>query len=120
MNTMRSIIKIAGMLALFGLASTVAAQDNNLAAGEQVYNKWCGPCHDAGVEHPGTLALTAKYTGVKSPVLKEWKDLPPVLTKTFVRNGVSIMPFFRKTEISDADLEDLAAYLARNTPVADN
>jgi hypothetical protein len=26
------------------------------------------------------------------------------------------MPQFRKTEISDADLEALAAYLARNNP----
>jgi mono/diheme cytochrome c family protein len=34
--------------------------------------------------------------------------------KTFVRNGVSIMPFFRKTEISDADLDAIAAYLTRN------
>jgi hypothetical protein len=28
------------------------------------------------------------------------------------------MPFFRKTEIGDADLEALAAYLARNTRAA--
>ena len=30
-----------------------------------------------------------------------------------MRKGVSIMPFFRKTEVSDADLDALAAYLAR-------
>ncbi len=35
------------------------------------------------------------------------------MTKIFVRRGVSIMPFFRKTEISDAQLDALAAYLAR-------
>jgi mono/diheme cytochrome c family protein len=29
-----------------------------------------------------------------------------------VRKGVSVMPPFRKTEISDADLAALAAYLA--------
>ena len=28
------------------------------------------------------------------------------------------MPFFRKTEISDADLDALAAYLARNNKTA--
>ena len=92
----------------------VAAQDPS--AGKRVYDKWCTPCHAAGTQHPGTLALSAKYAGVKSPVLEEWTDLPPVLTKQFVRNGVSIMPFFRKTEISDAELDALAAYLARNTP----
>jgi hypothetical protein len=36
------------------------------------------------------------------------------VTKAFVRKGVSVMPFFRKTEIGDADLDALAAYLARN------
>jgi len=36
----------------------------------------------------------------------------PTITQTFVRTGVSVMPPFRKTEISDADLAALAAYLA--------
>jgi hypothetical protein len=29
------------------------------------------------------------------------------------------MPFFRKTEVSDAQLEDISAYLARNAGKAD-
>jgi hypothetical protein len=34
-----------------------------------------------------------------------------------IRSAVlSIMPFFRKTEITDAQLNALAAYLARNVP----
>jgi mono/diheme cytochrome c family protein len=36
----------------------------------------------------------------------------PELTRAFVRNGVSVMPPFRKTEITDAELAALAAYLA--------
>jgi hypothetical protein len=31
-----------------------------------------------------------------------------------VRNGISVMPFFRKTEVSDADLEALARYVTDN------
>ena len=118
MNASHTINKITGLIILAVLATPVAAQDETLAAGKMVYDKWCGPCHDAGVDHPGTLALSAKYAGVKSPALEEWTDLPPAVTKLFVRNGVSIMPFFRKTEISDAELDNLAAYLARNTDVA--
>ena len=38
----------------------------------------------------------------------------PDFVKVIVRQGVSVMPQFRKTEISDADLEALAAYLARS------
>jgi (+)-pinoresinol hydroxylase len=42
-----------------------------------------------------------------------------VFVKTIVRQGVSFMPQFRKTEISDADLDALAVYLARgNSPTA--
>ena len=40
----------------------------------------------------------------------------PELTRAFVRTGVSVMPPFRKTEISDADLAALAAYLAPKAP----
>jgi len=106
----------AGLLAL--AAGPSHTQQNTSTAGEPVYRKWCAPCHDPGIEHPGTLALSAKYAGVKSPVLLEWTDLRPEITQAFVRTGISVMPFFRKTEISDAELDALAAYLARNTPGA--
>ena len=41
--------------------------------------------------------------------------MSPELVRTFVRNGITIMPFFRKTEVSDTDLDALVAYLARNS-----
>jgi (+)-pinoresinol hydroxylase len=106
-------------LAVAGLtmgAAPAAEPSDPYAAGRAVYKKWCAPCHDPGVIHPGTNALTAKYQGVKSGVLLEWTDLPPPLVRQLVRNGISVMPQFRKTEISDADLDALAKFLARNTP----
>jgi mono/diheme cytochrome c family protein len=106
-----SVAFVAGLLA----AAFATAQEGEHAEGMRVYEKWCSHCHDPGVEHPGTLALTAKYEGVKSGVLLEWTDLRPELTTTFVRSGISVMPFFRKTEISDAELRALADFLARNT-----
>ena len=108
-----------GASALSLLVTAVAgAQDSEHQEGIRVYAKWCAPCHDSGVEHPGTLALTAKYSGAKSGVILEWTDLRPEITRTFVRTGISVMPFFRKTEISDQELDALADYLARNTPGA--
>ena len=86
------------------------------AAGRAVYTKWCAACHDPGVIHPGTNALTAKYQSVKPGVLLEWKDLQPDTVRYTVRHGISVMPQFRKTEISDADLDALAKFLSRNTP----
>jgi (+)-pinoresinol hydroxylase len=84
-------------------------------SGRLVYDKWCAPCHDPGMNHAGTHALTVKYQGVKSGVLLDWTDLPASNVKHFVRHGVSSMPPFRKTEISDAELDALAAYLSANT-----
>jgi mono/diheme cytochrome c family protein len=107
-------------LALAGLTwggSTPAEEPSDpYAAGRAVYTKWCAPCHDPGVIHPGTNALTVKYRGVKSGVLLEWKDLAPETVNYLVRHGISVMPQFRKTEISDADLDALAKFLSRNTP----
>jgi hypothetical protein len=36
------------------------------------------------------------------------------MIKQFVRHGVLFMPMFRKTEISDAELDAICAYLTRN------
>jgi mono/diheme cytochrome c family protein len=107
------MIRLVAIL-LAGLASQVyAADDAVIAKGKQVYEYWCMTCH--GPELPGTMALQAKYKGSKPALLAERTDLLPPITKTFVRKGVSVMPFFRKTEISDPDLDAIAAYLARNT-----
>jgi (+)-pinoresinol hydroxylase len=104
-------MKLLIFLALVGCA--FGADDATLQKGEQVYTYWCATCHGPGAL-PGTNALQAKYKGAKPALLSERTDLIPAVTKTFVRHGVSIMPFFRKTEISDADLDALAAYIARN------
>ena len=112
---MRSTAVICTLLFCSFASPFSSAQDGAFAEGVRVYDKWCAPCHDPGIEHPGTLALGAKYEGVKSGEILEWTDLRPDITTSFVRTGISVMPFFRKTEISDAELEALAAYLARNT-----
>ena len=113
------LLGVAGCALVLGVAAAPAvAQDHSEehAAGRAVYTKWCAPCHDPGITHPGTHALTVKNQGVKSGVLLEWKDLPAATVKNLVRHGISVMPQFRKTEISDAELDALAKYLARNTP----
>jgi mono/diheme cytochrome c family protein len=88
------------------------AQESSAARGNEVFQYWCAPCHAPGARHPGTQALEALYKGAKPAALEQRTDLLPELTRAFVRTGVSVMPPFRKTEISDTDLEALAAYLA--------
>jgi len=60
---------------------------------------------------PGTAALQAKYNGSRPAVLAERTDLTGEQISFYVRKGVSVMPFFRKTEISDADLDALVGYV---------
>ena len=101
------------ILVLFLLFSApVMAQEGDTVNGKKVYNHWCSPCHaPGGVKHPGTSALELLYKGEKPAVLEERLDLTPELVAFYVRNGVKIMPPFRKTEISDKELVDLGAYL---------
>ena len=90
-----------------------AAAEAQQSVGKQVYDKWCAPCHAPGPDHPGTTALDALYKGSKPGALIERSDLTPPIIKQFVRKGVSVMPFFRKTEISDAELDALATFLSK-------
>ena len=54
-----------------------------------------------------------KYRGLKPAVLEDRTDFTPEIVKYYVRHGAGIMPFLRKTELSDADLDAIAAYLCR-------
>jgi mono/diheme cytochrome c family protein len=78
------------------------------------FQNYCSMCHGEGSGQPGTMALQAKYKGAQPALLSQRTDLTPQLIKLYVRNGTSIMPIFRKTEISDADLDLIADYLTRN------
>jgi len=100
---------ILGSIALVGGAPWHAQQSSD---GKAVFEKWCAPCHGDGPGKPGTAALEALYKGAKPALLEKRTDLAPEYTGAIVRTGVSVMPFFRKTEISDAELAALSKYLA--------
>jgi mono/diheme cytochrome c family protein len=83
------------------------------SAGWKVFDKWCSGCHSTA-EGPGSFALQRKYQGTLPAVLEQRSNLPPEYVSFVVRHGISFMPSFRKTEISDAELALLSAYLARS------
>jgi len=105
-----------GLLVVLSLMMTVPAfaapDQEQIEKGHKVYDKWCFPCHGTGLGKPGTDSLAAR--GQKPAVLEDRTDLTVPAIKTFVRHGVLFMPMFRKTEVSDADLDAIAAYLTRN------
>jgi mono/diheme cytochrome c family protein len=81
--------------------------------GHAVFKYWCEPCHSRAPTAPATAGLAIKYKGKVPAALEDRKDLTVEAVKTFVRQGVFSMPPFRKTEVSDADLDALAAYLSK-------
>jgi len=107
-------ILVAGLV-LAPFVPTARAQDSAaLERGEAVFEYWCSTCHGTGPGMPGTTALRAKYNGEVPAPLADRTDLTPGSIRFFVRNGVSVMPFFRKTEIGDRDLEAMIEYLMRS------
>jgi mono/diheme cytochrome c family protein len=115
------MVKIDAALLVVGLvtAAPAFAQGDTVAQrGKEVYEYWCATCHGAGPGHPGTTALAAKYNGTRPGLLEERTDLSSQGIRFAVRRGISIMPFFRKTEVSDADLEAITRYLTLRRPAA--
>jgi mono/diheme cytochrome c family protein len=96
--------------------TTAGVEDRGSAVerGAAVFNNWCSACHSRGPQNaPGTTSLQMKYQGSIPAALEDRRDLTVDLVKFFVRNGVATMPQLRKTEVSDADLDALAAYLTQ-------
>ena len=78
-----------------------------------VFESRCQICHGDENDSAGTISLGFKYNGTKPALLQERRDLTPALVKFYVRHGTGMMPFFRKTELSDQEMDDVAAYLSR-------
>ena len=97
-------------------SSASAADEEQIATGKAVYDKWCQICHgdENGSSGGGTMALRVLYKGAIPAKLEDRTDLSAELIKILVRQGRSGMPNFRYTEISPEELEAIIAYLTRN------
>jgi mono/diheme cytochrome c family protein len=106
---------VAGAVVCIALSGATASGQGGAAAerGNELYQYWCATCHGRGPGNPGTTALLAKYKKALPGVLEDRTDLTPQAIRFNVRRGTSIMPFFRKTEISESDLDAIALYLTR-------
>jgi mono/diheme cytochrome c family protein len=74
----------------------------------------CAVCHAAGSDRPGTMSLQFKYAGRLPAALEQRTDLTPQIVQYYVRHGIAMMPSFRKTELSDAQVLAIAVYLTRH------
>lgn len=118
---MKPHIRYSVFLGLLSFSSTLALAQSPPSAerGRPLFQQKCQPCHgtepsDAGhAMLPGTDALRIKYRGALPAALEQRRDLTPEAIKVYVRRGSWSMPPFRKTELSDTDIADIAAYIAK-------
>jgi len=112
---------VAAAKAAPAATASAAAAPAIIQQGKAVYGQWCAGCHAPlpgfGRFPPaGTAVLQQRYQGSVAAVLEDRKDLTPQLVRAVVRKGVAIMPALRKTEVTDAELDAVVAYLVRRPP----
>lgn len=83
--------------------------------GEALFSNRCGACHLAG--GMGTNLVTVQMLAAKRPptdgLLANRQDLTADYVKSVVRMGKNAMPRLSKVDITDAELESVAAYLGK-------
>ena len=87
----------------------LAAEQN----GERMFQRRCGVCHLEG--GMGTMVL-ARRLPPEQAKLQDRRDLRPELVVTTVREGMGAMPRMTRVDVTDAELNAIAAYLARSRP----
>ena len=109
----RGLLKFGLAFGLLLAANGATAQDELVDRGRTVYVDWCAICHAPG--EGATRILEERYQGALPAVVDERTNLTAELITARVRTWVAPqMPPFRQSEVSDADLEAVIAYLKRN------
>ncbi|WP_246544035.1 c-type cytochrome [Novosphingobium profundi] len=95
-------------------APITLASRPNAGPGEKLFIEKCAMCH--GPNGMGT-GLLARRTDVA--LLEARQDLPTDYVVQAARTGIGNMPAIPRGEVSDAQMQEIATYLSRNTPAAD-
>lgn len=111
---MRKIITLLGIyLILVCTAGTVQGQGEWVSlektTGSGLYQEKCAMCHREGGMGFGILA---RRMAPELASLENREDLQGVYIETVVRNGLGIMFPMSRGEVSDVQLDSIAAYLA--------
>lgn len=86
---------------------TVARQD-----GERMFNRRCGVCHLGG--GMGTNLLAARVGPENALLAARPGGVPEDLVRATVRHGLGAMPPLSRVEVTDAELDAIATYLAED------
>ena len=109
-------LALALLLALFVafLGTPAIAADAQLTEdqtkGRALFNESCSFCHG---ERGHATTLLGKRLGPDDAVLERRANLNAELIRHVVRHGINSMPWYRRAELSDRDLESIIGYLTR-------
>jgi mono/diheme cytochrome c family protein len=104
----------------YQMRATAPAGDRLVAArdGAALFSNLCGACHLPG--GMGTNMLTKQRMMLGEPpdsgLLANRKDLTQTYVKFVVRRGRMAMPSLTRVEVTDAELDAIAAYLGTAGP----
>jgi len=107
----RSIATSALAILLGCISITALAQPSTVLAPlpPRTYADVCATCHDRNGF--AVQMLTARL-GADRALLHRGTRLSPAAIKAIVRNGTGAMPAMSRIEVSDAELADIATWLA--------
>lgn len=102
-------MKLPASIALLLLSGgAFAAETGTQDSGRSLFNASCAFCHG---ERGHATALLAKRVGKERAPLEKRSDLQPELIRHAVRHGINSMPWYRRAELSDTELNSIIDYL---------
>lgn len=107
-----SVLVLSAVAALAAPRVQAAADPTpaTLADPEALFNARCGVCHLAG---GGGTWMLERRLGKAQSLLARRSDLQPAYVRYVARFGLRAMPRFTRVELPDAELDAIAAWLAR-------
>jgi len=80
--------------------------------GQEVFGHYCAACHGAA-DGPGTTQL-ARTRGKEQALLVQRRNLTTEYVEYVVRHGLKAMPPFVPSDLTEARLQALSAFLAKS------
>ncbi len=93
------ILKITGCSApkIMPYSEPVTLETKELENGSKLFDHHCASCHPGGMSGLGPAIIN--------------KPLPEFLIRFQIRNGIGVMPAFKKDVLDDEQVENIAEYL---------
>jgi mono/diheme cytochrome c family protein len=102
----RIALLLSGACVLALVARPAVGEDYK---GKDVFDQYCAACHGTG-DTPGSVQL-GRTRGKDKALLTERKDLAPDYVEYIVRHGLKSMPPFAPSDLDQAKLKALVAFL---------